>query len=194
MSSKYSITKSFLSKKETKILLNYAENALRDESPVGGITTHMLGNRPDSWLDGGYIERVFNLSTDYFDKNRLGGVIENVKFFFREIGTKSSVPPAVEKDESRDAQVHIVRRKISVLGLNDNYEGGTTIFTNRGESFKLEAGDLLMYDVDDLNEIGVTEVTSGSKLELILWFAEVEMNTRFDEFYIPPMEDTSDRF
>jgi hypothetical protein len=51
-----------------------------------------------------------------------------------------------------------------------------------------------MYDVDDLNEIGVTEVTSGSKLELILWFAEVEMNTRFDEFYIPPMEDTSDRF
>ncbi len=194
MPAKYVLTKNFLSKEEAKQLKEYAAEALSGESPKDGITLHMLGNRPDTWFDGGHIEKVFRVSISYFDRNRNGGVIESVKFFFRELRSGFGIPATVERDTSRDAEVHGIYRKIATLGLNDDYEGGITTFTNRNESFKLGAGDLLMYDVDDINEIGISEVTSGNKLELIFWFSEVELKTRFDEFYMPPMEDQSERF
>lgn len=194
MTKKYVLVKGFLPKEETKLLEAYAKDALKNEPPVGGIVTHYLGNRPDSWFDGGYIEKVFRTSINYFDKNRTLGVIESVKFFFRELLAGHKIFPVVERDASRDAQVHKIDRKIAILGLNDDYEGGTTTFTNHGESFKLGAGDLLMYDVEEINEVGVSEVFSGSKLELIFWYSEVELKTKFDEFYMPPMENNSDRF
>lgn len=194
MAEKYTLVKSFLSKEEAKILEAYAKKALISEDPLGGISLHMLGNRPDSWSDGGYIEKVFRVSINFFDKKRTLGVIESVKFFFRELWVGHKIVPVVELDTSRDAQVHKIDRKIAVLGLNDDYEGGETVFTNRNESFKLGAGDLLMYDVNNLNEVGVAEVRSKNKLELIFWYSEVELKTKFDDFYMPPMENDSERF
>jgi|694.fasta_scaffold00128_60 hypothetical protein len=194
MTQKYILVREFLSKEEAKSLELYAKKALILASFVDGIGSYPLGNRPDSWSDGGYIEKIFRVSLNYFDKNRSGGVLESVKFFFRELVTGSKIMPTVERDTSRDAQVHKIDRKIAILGLNDDYEGGTTTFTNTGDTIKLGAGDLLMYGVDESNEVGVSEVISGNKLELVLWYSEIHLKTRFDEFYMPPMEDDSDRF
>jgi len=194
MPHKYELVKELLTKEEANQLKTYALELLKTSSPVDGITTVVLHNRPDTWDPQGNIEKGFRVSDTRFRELQTLSVIESTKFFIRKIDAGTEIPPFVEIDTSRDAQVHEVHRKIAVLSISDEYEGGETNFENHGESFKLEAGDLIMYEVDDVNKVGVNKVTSGFKLEVIYWYAEVVLKTRFDEFYMPPMENASDRF
>lgn len=194
MTSEYKVIEGFLSKEEVASLAEYALKTVSTASSVDGITKAFLHNRPDTWDASGIISKGHQTSDDYFRRRNTVGVLESTKFFIRKLDAGSEVEPIVEQDDSRDAQVHGIYRKIAVLVLNDNYEGGETNFVAHGESFKPKAGDLIMYEVSDQNKVGMTRITSGFRLEVVYWYAEVQLKTRFDEFYMPPMEDKSDRF
>ena len=63
-----------------------------------------------------------------------------------------------------------------IFALNDDYEGGETIFPNLKKSFKLKKGDVLSFDTLD-SWGGITEdalhggepVTSGEKWIAVIW-------------------------
>lgn len=64
-----------------------------------------------------------------------------------------------------------------ILALNDDYEGGETVFPNLGKKFKLERGDALFFHTLDNYELmtskalhGGSAVKSGEKWVCNLWF------------------------
>jgi len=57
-----------------------------------------------------------------------------------------------------------------VLMINSDYEGGELFFEHHGVEVKLEAGDLIMFRGNAANLHGVREVTSGSRINYILFF------------------------
>ena len=63
-----------------------------------------------------------------------------------------------------------------ILALNDDYEGGETVFPNLGKTYKLKAGDALFFDTLDNYELetskalhGGQPVKSGEKWICNLW-------------------------
>jgi prolyl 4-hydroxylase len=63
-----------------------------------------------------------------------------------------------------------------ILALNDEYEGGETIFPNLGKEYKLRAGDALFFDTLDNYELdtskalhGGNPVKNGEKWVCNLW-------------------------
>lgn len=63
-----------------------------------------------------------------------------------------------------------------ILALNDDYEGGETVFPNLGKTYKLKAGDALFFDTLDNYEMetskalhGGNPVKSGEKWICNLW-------------------------
>lgn len=194
MPTKYVVLPGVLTKAESDELKDYVESILQQKGTSLLVHTHTLSNRPDAWDAKGYIERVLAISSGHFQAAIHPTPLDRVGFYVRKINSGGSVSPTVEKDNSRDAQVHEINRKVAILVLNDEYEGGSTVFVNHGETIKPKAGDLILYDVDEINKVGVEEVTSGSKVEIIYMYMEVIPKTRFDEFPMPPMESDSDRF
>lgn len=195
MANKYVITKNLLSKEEALQLKEYVLGLLPhdDTSSVLGIREHVFHNRPDTWDQWGYIERGFHASDDHFRLTNRHGMMQSDRYFARAID-RGSIVPFVEHATGRDAEVHDVYRKIGILVLNEDYEGGETLFPNYGEAFKPEAGDLIMYEVDEENKTGISEITFGSRIEVVYWYSGLVLKTRFDEFDMPPMKNSSDRF
>ena len=50
-----------------------------------------------------------------------------------------------------------------ILALNDDYEGGDTIFPNLGKEYKLRAGDALFFDTLDNYEMMTSKALHGGK-------------------------------
>lgn len=194
MATKYSILKGLLTKEEASELRNYVGPLLQQHESNSGVIVHTLSNRPDAWDSTGYIERGLAVSSGHFQSAIYPKPLDRVGFYVRQVGTGGQVPPIVELDTSRDAEVHEINRKIGVLVLNEDYAGGRNLFVNHGETIKPEAGDLILYEVDEINRVGIEEVENGSRLEIIYMYMEINSKTRFDEFYMPPMENDSDRF
>lgn len=194
MPAKYLVLPKVLSKSEAADVKSYLESSVKLDGTPGGVASVALSNRPSDWDPAGYMERVLAISSGHFQSEIFPTPLDRVGFFVRKISSGSHVSPIVEVDTSRDAKVHQINRKIAVLVLNEDYSGGENSFVGYGENVKPEAGDLLLYDVNDANIVGITEVTSGYKLELIYMYMEIIAGTRFDEFPMPPMENDSDRF
>jgi len=70
-----------------------------------------------------------------------------------------------------------------ILALNDDYEGGETVFPNLGKTYKLKAGDALFFDTLDNYELetskalhGGQPVKSGEKWICNLWIRKYPYN------------------
>lgn len=50
-----------------------------------------------------------------------------------------------------------------ILALNDDYEGGETVFPNLGNEYKLNAGDALFFDTLDNYELETSKALHGGK-------------------------------
>lgn len=50
-----------------------------------------------------------------------------------------------------------------ILALNDEYEGGETVFPNLGNEYKLNAGDALFFDTLDNYELETSKALHGGK-------------------------------
>jgi predicted 2-oxoglutarate/Fe(II)-dependent dioxygenase YbiX len=57
-----------------------------------------------------------------------------------------------------------------ILMINSEYEGGELFFEHHGQEVKLEAGDLIMFRGNAENLHGVRKITSGSRVNYILFF------------------------
>ncbi len=60
----------------------------------------------------------------------------------------------------------------SIIYLNDNYEGGNTIFPNQNYKTTPKAGKLIVFPSGSSHPHGVTEVTSGVRYTLAMWFTK----------------------
>jgi hypothetical protein len=58
----------------------------------------------------------------------------------------------------------------AVLMLNSDYEGGELFFQHHDVEIRLEAGDLIMFRGNAKNLHGVREITSGERVNVIIFF------------------------
>lgn len=194
MTNRYEVIKSFLTNMEAERVYDYFYNFLNRGVDEDGTKVHVLHNRPDTWDPWGYVERAASVSDDYFRSRCKTGMLEPTKYFVRRHEGGKEIVPFVEKATGRDAEVHDVYRKIAVLILKTDCIGGQTTFPGYEETLDLEPGDLLMYEVGEENITGMTKIEAGFRSEVVIWYSEMVMKTRFDEFYMPPMENNSERF
>ena len=61
------------------------------------------------------------------------------------------------------------RKYTMVLALNDNYEGGATMFPEKDMGVKLDAGSLVLFAGGDTLH-GVLEVTKGERFTMVCWW------------------------
>lgn len=194
MTNKYEVVKSLLTELEAERVADYLYNFINRGVDEDNTKTHVMHNRPDTWDPWGYIEKAATVSDDYFRTRCRTGMLEPTRYFARRHEEGKEIIPFVEKATGRDAEVHDVYRKIAVLVLNNDCVGGQTTFPGYEETLDLNPGDLLMYEVGEDNITGMTKIESGSRTEVVIWYSEMVMKTRFDEFDMPQMVDTSDRF
>lgn len=194
MTNKYEVVKSLLTELEAQRVADYLYNFINRGVDEDGTKTHVMHNRPDTWDPWGYIEKAALVSDDYFRARCKTGMLEPTRYFARRHEEGKEITAFVEKATGKDAEVHDVYRKIAVLVLNTDCVGGKTTFPGYKDVLDLKSGDLLMYEVGEENITGMTKIESGSRTEVVIWYSEMVMKTRFDEFYMPPMENDSERF
>ncbi len=194
MVNKYEVVESLLTEEEANRVAEYLYTFINKGTHENNIKTYVMHNRPDTWDPWGHIEKAATVSDEYFRSRCKTGMLEPTRYFARRFEEGAEIIPFVEKATGKDAEVHEVYRKIAVLILDAGSIGGQTIFPGYGEVLDLKPGDLLMYEVSEENITGLTKIEAGSRTEVVIWYSEMVMKTRFDEFYMPPMEDQSDRF
>ena len=68
---------------------------------------------------------------------------------------------------------HLAHRDYSsIIYLNDDYEGGYTIFPNQNYDSIPKAGKLIVFPSGRSHPHGVTEVTSGVRYTMAMWFTK----------------------
>ena len=60
----------------------------------------------------------------------------------------------------------------AVLCLNDDYEGGHTIFPKQGVEYSGKKGRIVIFPSGDTHPHGVTEVTSGERYTFSMWMTK----------------------
>ena len=89
---------------------------------------------------------------------------------------------------------HLAHRDYSsIIYLNDDYEGGYTIFPNQNYDSIPKAGKLIVFPSGISHPHGVTEVTSGVRYTMAMWFTKQRQhlfhtNHISNPFIIPFME------
>ena len=89
---------------------------------------------------------------------------------------------------------HLAHRDYSsIIYLNDDYEGGYTIFPNQNYDSIPKAGKLIVFPSGITHPHGVTEVTSGVRYTMAMWFTKQRQhlfhtNHISNPFIIPFME------
>lgn len=194
MTNKYEIKKSLLTELEANKVADYLRDFIDHGVNQDSTKTYVMHNRPDTWDPDGYIEKAAKVSDDYFRARCKTGMLEPTRYFARRHEEGKEIAPFVEKATGKDAEVHDVYRKIAVLILKNDCVGGQTTFPGYEDVLDLKPGDLVMYEVGEKNISGMTKIESGSRTEVVIWYSEMVMKTRFDEFPMPPMESNSDRF
>jgi hypothetical protein len=194
MTNKYEVIESFITEAEANRVADYLYTFINKGTHENKTKTYVMHNRPDTWDPWGYIEKAATASDEYFRSRCKTGMLEPTRYFARRFEEGAEIVPFVEKATGKDAEVHEVYRKIAILVLDVRCLGCQTVFPGYDEVLNLKPGDLLMYEVGEENITGMTKIEGGDRTEVVMWYSEMVMKTRFDEFYMPPMENQSDRF
>ena len=163
--SKYVIWKSVLDKDHIEHILDYAKN-----NP----TYHPFNNFQGfslEWkrIDNNHaIENLLKKALEYFKDTY---EVEGKKVIFdRQHGNimnaGSKLAPHVDVYDPGDPNAGPGDALVFNIFITDDYEGGELIFKNLGESFKMKAGDAILFPGFLLNH-GVNEVKSGSRINII---------------------------
>jgi hypothetical protein len=195
MSENFEIVTGLLSPEEAAELESYLlGSVLPEASTHDGVKTAELKNRPDTWDPQGYIEKGREVSDNYFRSGASKGMLIPTGYFVRQLQAGQEILPVLDIDNSPDAKVHDVYRKIALVSLSQDYEGGKHFFPELGQSVLLGAGDAIFYEISPETTTGISEILAGSKIDLIYSYSELKLNVRFDDFEMQKMENRLDRF
>lgn len=165
--------KNFLTKEESEALIAYYDSA--DE--LWQVTCFFNARVMDPIAPT--VKNVYpEINKTYFDalRTRLQEVAESV--FGKEVKNLSLsshkwLKGAYANDHSDNSELDGTpnawreNKLVTILYLNDNYEGGNLTFRDHGISIAPEQGTLIVFDVGIGNVHAVTEVTSGERYTML---------------------------
>ncbi len=185
MSNLYFLEKNLLTEEECEALASYIEDNSGDDYRPQYRHTGMLyqdvvtGNIPDVMKP---IQRALKLANKTF--------IDNYDFTYNHFEIKRlfgnvMYEGALNEPHDDDGDVYPGKKNIEehyscILMLNSDYEGGELYFEHKNVELKLEAGDLIMFRGNAENLHGVRKITSGKRVNVIIFFRNFELETPYD--------------
>lgn len=170
----YYLEKNTLSPEEMDAILAHIDNNLeddhRDHYQHAGFSMWDL-YRSDG-LEYKAMRKIIKLCYDTFTKNYN---FKYNRFELKRFFGNVMHPGAVNEAHDDDGDVYpdkpdIEEHYSAILMLTDNYSGGELFFQHHGVSIRLDAGDLIMFRGNAANLHGVTEVLSGKRSNIIIFF------------------------
>jgi len=185
MGSLYFLEKNILSRPEIDALIRYIE---ADPEP---------DHRPHYQHKGIYLSDVYG--NDIPELDCLKGVVrlcnkvfnENYSFKYNRFELKrlfGNIMTTGAENEAHDddgdvypGKPEIEEHYSAILMLSDDYSGGELFFQHHNHEIKLEAGDLIMFRGNAENLHGVREVTSGKRVNVIIFFRNYPLENPIDD-------------
>jgi hypothetical protein len=143
----------------------------RDGYSHFGIESRDLRETPDNLPHPELIDAIAIAYNHFLDNYKMNYNTFDLKRAFGNVMATGSENLAHDDDgdvypDKPDVEEHYS----CILMINSGYEGGELFFQHHGLEVKLKAGDLIMFRGNAANLHGVRPITSGSRVNYILFF------------------------
>lgn len=166
--------KNFFSKEECEILINYYESSKEDwqetcfynarvMDPIAPMSKNLYPYISEKFF-AELRDRLSEISSDVFGKQ-----VRNLS-----LSAHKWLPGAFASDHSDNSELDGTpnawreNKLVTIIYLNDNYEGGNLYFRDHNISIAPEAGSMICFDVGIENVHGVTTIDSGDRYTMLL--------------------------
>jgi hypothetical protein len=147
-----------------------------------------LYNRPDSWDEAGVINKIQNSFRDYIKETFfLRGLLEPRMFILLRTEKRQGYSELYENFDQNNEVLYTARVLLSYK--NADFTGGSSSYLNYKSESVDATGKVLCHRNETVNRWVVESVTSGTRLDLIIVFAEPLNFVRYDEFEIDQTAD-----
>jgi hypothetical protein len=166
--------KNFLTKEECQKLIEYYET-----SPDSWQETCFFNARVMDPNEPSQKDPSLEINKDYFNqlRHKLGQLSKEV--FGKDVKNLSLsahkwLPGAYADDHSDNSELDGTpnawreNKLVTIIYLNDNYDGGNLYFRDHDISIAPEAGTMICFDVGINNVHGVTKIASGDRYTMLL--------------------------
>lgn len=166
--------KNFLSKEECDLLIAYYDSSMESWQETCFYNARVMD--PIAPMEKGiYVDinekyfadlrdRLSNIAEEVFDKK-----VKNLS-----LSAHKWLPGAFASDHSDNSELDGTpnawreNKLVTIIYLNDNYEGGHLYFRDHNISIAPDAGSMICFDVGIDNVHGVTEIESGDRYTMLL--------------------------
>jgi hypothetical protein len=135
--------------------------------------TGVYGINPDTFRAHCILAYAFKLSFEDFKKNYVyegaHGIQSHVYYESDEGFQILKYSPGDFYKEHIDGGMDLKRRYSTIMYLNDDYEGGETLFPRSDVSVKGEAGDVIYFPSAYTHPHIAQEIKSGTKYTAVIW-------------------------
>ena len=185
MSDLYYLEKNILTAEECSALAAYFEENSQPDYRAGyshsGILIYdiLAGKVPEQVSP---IRRVLKVAAKTFKDNYEFAYnrFELKRLFGNIMDTGSINEPHDDDGDVYPSKPDVEEHYSCILMLNSDYEGGELYFEHHDIQLKLEAGDLIMFRGNAANLHGVREVTSGKRINVIIFFRNFPLDRGYD--------------
>jgi hypothetical protein len=166
--------KNFLTKEECETLISYYDSSIESWQETCFYNARVMD--PSAPM----VKNIYpNINEEYFIdlRNKLSDIAEEVfgkKVKNLSLSAHKWLPGAFASDHSDNSELDGTpnawreNKLVTIIYLNDNYQGGNLYFRDHGLSIAPEAGSMICFDVGIDNVHGVTEIESGDRYTMLL--------------------------
>jgi hypothetical protein len=156
---------------------------------VDGPTSNKIEiyNRPDAWDPEGSINKLQNIFRDYIKETFfLTGILEPRQFIVlrTDAGQSYSEEYGLYKNNGE-----VLYTGYMSLTSDVDAPGVETIYTKNGFGFEQRPGSLVVHRNEAFNNWSISEVTSGTRLDIVLVQTELDKHADYNEFVIDQSVD-----
>ena len=152
------VMRNFLSESERRHIISEATNKLETSTiSHNKMVDENIRKSETAWLDKDdkVVRNVINRCLKYTDRP-IGNCEKLQVLKYKPGGYYSPHQDCFNNDKNP-------RMYTFILALNDDYEGGETVFPNIGKRYKLKAGDALFFDTIDNYELMTSKALHGGE-------------------------------
>lgn len=184
----YYLEKNAITPEEIDALLKYIDGHLeedyRDYYDHAAFEWSDMYHSPE--LEHQAMRKAIKICYDTFTKNYefTYNRFELKRFFGNVMHAGALNEPHDDDGDVYPGRTDIEEHYSAVLMLTGDYEGGELFFQHHDVSIRLEPGDLIMFRGNAANLHGVRKVTSGKRVNMIIFFRNrpVEEEVRDDDW------------
>lgn len=188
---KFDILTGVVTTEEAEKLREFITSKLPNTSEDSSSQSHVLPYRSDEWDSDGIINRLQSLARDHVRATfHTIGAVEPRKFMLLRTDASQSYSETYGNYiNNREILYTAVVTPVSEF----SHSPDETVYTTNGEGFKPSQVDMVVHRNEEYNNWSIPELDSGSRLDLIMVFREVDQSISYD-YPMDQLEETDEKY